>query len=203
MKNSFRRSHQWRPAAVAGSGTADVLRQIADNLMFVTRTVRVGGKTRDQLRRELELRGVKLNESGEELFANPAFTTAKESLLIECVELSVADLGFAAGATIEALSKKAAELGLALCPLEVGPHLRLQYLDQPEGFLGYPPSQHRAPPGSLTVASPALAEDHETPKGFYLRKISGVLWLRGYRSGPEHMWSPKDRLVFCRPGSRA
>ncbi len=168
--------------------------------MFVIRMVRIGGMSTGELRRELELRGVKVNQAGEELFANPAFTTAKESFSIECVELSVADLGYSTGVTFEALSQKAAELGLALCPLEVGPHLRLQYLDQPEGFLGHPPSEHRAPPGSLTIASPMLSEEYEIPKGFYLRKINGELWLRGYWSGPEHLWSPEDRLVFCRPG---
>jgi hypothetical protein len=45
--------------------------------------------------------------------------------------------------------------------------------------------------------SAALVEDDEFPKGFYLRRIDGVLWLRGYRSGPAHVWSPDDRLVFA------
>lgn len=165
--------------------------------MMVSRIVRIGGKSKSQLRHELELAGVKLNPAGEELFANAAFTTAAESFQVECVELSVNDLGFTTGVTFEALASIAAELGLALCPLEVGPHLRLQYLDQPEGFLGQPPSQHCAPPGSLTIASPPLNDEYETPKGFYLRKTCGELWLRGYWSGPEQLWSPADRLVFC------
>ena len=168
-----------------------------ESTMFVSRIVVVGGKSRDRLRQELELSGVKLNRSAEELFANPAFVPSQESFLLECVAHSVADLGLAAAATKEIIWNRAAELGLALCPLETGPYLRLQYLDQPEGFLGYPPSRHRAPPGSLTIASPPLSEDLEAPKGFYLRRIRGELWLRGYRSGPEHVWSPEDRLVFC------
>jgi hypothetical protein len=47
------------------------------------------------------------------------------------------------------------------------------------------------------VISTELTEDHDVPKGFYLRRIEGALWLRGYRSGPEHVWSPEDRIVFC------
>jgi hypothetical protein len=86
-----------------------------------------------------------------------------------------------------------------LCPLELGPHPRLQFLDQPEGHLGHPSSKHRAPHGSITVASRPLTEDYETPKGFYLRRIDGVLWLRGYCSAPDDIWNPEDRLVFCRP----
>jgi len=103
------------------------------------------------------------------------------------------------GHSIDQIHERAAQLGLLLCPLELGPHLRLQFLEQPEGSVGYPPSQHRAPPGSITVASPELVQDECTPKGFYLRHIEGILWLRGYRSGPEHLWSPEDRLVFCCP----
>jgi hypothetical protein len=34
--------------------------------------------------------------------------------------------------------------------------------------------------------------------GFYLRRIQGVLWLRGYRSALEHIWSADDRFVFRR-----
>jgi hypothetical protein len=166
--------------------------------VFASRFVQIGGKSRSELRRELELRGVKLNHYGEQIFANPAFTTSAESYVLECVEASVADLGHPGGATMEAIVRSASELGLALCPLEVGPHLRLQYLDQPEGLLGHPPSKHRVPPGSLTVASPALSEDHDEPKGFYLRRINSELWLRGYRAGPEHVWSAEGRLVFCR-----
>ena len=38
-----------------------------------------------------------------------------------------------------------AERKLAPCPPELGPHLRLQELDQPEGAAGHPPSSHRGP----------------------------------------------------------
>lgn len=120
---------------------------------------------------------------------------------IATVELTVANLGYAQGATIAQVHVRAAELGLALCPLELGPHLRLQYLDQPEGHLGHPPSKHRAPPGSITVASRQLTDDHDTLQGFYLRRIDGVLWLRGYRYASDDIWSPEDRLVFCLPPS--
>jgi len=165
---------------------------------FTTRTVLVGGKSKEQLRQELDLHGIRMNQAAEDLFANPAFKTSEQCRPLECVEASLAELGFASGATFAALSRRITELGLLLCPLETGPHLRLRYRDQPEGFAGNPPTKHRAPPGSLTIASAPLDELDATPKGFYLRKIDGELWLRGYWSGPDHIWAPDDRLVFHR-----
>jgi len=165
---------------------------------FTTRTVLVGGIGKEQLRRELDLNGIRMNQAAEDLFANPPFKTSEQCRPLECVEASIAELGFASGATFEALSCRIIELGLLLCPLETGPHLRLQYRDQPEGLFGNPPTKHRAPPGSLTIASAPLDELEATPKGFYLRKIEGELWLRGYWSGPDHIWPPDDRLFFLR-----
>lgn len=49
----------------------------------------------------------------------------------------------------------------------------------------------------LTVASRPLTDD-DIPHGFSLRRIQGGLWLRGCRSGPEHVGGPEDRFVFCR-----
>jgi hypothetical protein len=161
--------------------------------------VRVGGLTKGELLAALDSKGIQLNEIGRTLFAHDKFTTSPTISILRTVERAVADLGFAVGATIDQMHERAAQLGLSLCPLELGPHLRLQFLDQPEGSVGYPPSQHRAPPGSITIASPELAQDESIPKGFYLRRIEGILWLRGYRSGPEHLYSPEDRFVFCCP----
>ena len=165
------------------------------------RMVRIGGMSRAQLLRELQENGVQLNPAAEELFSDSRFVTSRTSHTVETIEVSVAELGYSQGATYAEITKGALGLGLSECPLELGPHLRLQFLDQPEGFLAHPPSQHRAPPGSVTVASRPLDEDDQTPKGFYLRRIRGALWLRAYRSGPEHIWSPEDRLVFLRPGN--
>jgi hypothetical protein len=169
----------------------------------IVRTVRVGGKSKPELLAELQRNGIQLNDYARNLFAHNGFTTSPVASTIATVELAVRNLGYSQGATMVQLHERAADLGLRLCPLELGPYLRLLLLDQPEGHLGHPPSRHQAPPGSITVASRQLSDDHDTPKGFYLRRIDGVLWLRGYRSAPDDIWSPEDRLVFCRPASAA
>jgi hypothetical protein len=167
------------------------------NCPATTRIVSVGGLTKSELIEELQRNAVSMNESAEKLFASEHFTLSGARYDVTTVELTVGDLGFPQGATIAEIYASAAALGLGLCPLELGPHLRLQYLDQPEGYWGQPLRQHQAPSGSITVASEPLTDDDNVPKGFYLRRIKGELWLRGYRSGPEHVWEPDDHFVFC------
>jgi len=167
----------------------------------VRRLIRIGGASKPELLSQLEQAGVRLNEAAQELFADDRFTTSAVASLIEIAELSVAGLGFSSGASSAQIVERAGAMGLSLCPLELGPHFRLQYTDQPEGFLGKPPSEHRAPPGSVTVATAPLGEDDDTPKGFYLRRIEGALWLRGYRSWAGHVWSPEDVFAFSSVGS--
>ena len=167
------------------------------NCSTITRTVSVGGLTKSELIEELHRNAISMNESAERLFASDYFTTSDTRYSVTTVELTVRGLGFPRGATIDEICTRAAALGLGLCPLELGPHLRLQYLDQPEGYWGQPARQHQAPSGSITVASEKLTEDDDFPKGFYLRRIKGELWLRGYRCEPEHVWEADDHFIFC------
>ncbi len=166
---------------------------------FDSRLVYVGGANAEQLYAQLRGAGVELNESALTLLSSDRFMTSEARRTSMSVELSVRNLGYTQGAAMSELQDKAVALGLCLPPIEFGPHLRLQYLDQPEGYCGHPITAHRAPPGSITIASAPLSEDDEFPKGFYLRLIQGTLWLRGYRSGPEHVYDPDDRLIFCLP----
>jgi hypothetical protein len=157
----------------------------------------VGGLTKSELLQELQKNAISMNEAAESLLASEHFTISGTRYVVTTVELTVRDLGCPQGATIAEISARAAALGLGLCPLELGPHLRLQYLDQEEGYWGQPIRHHQAPSGAITVASETLTEDDTVPKGFYLRRIKGELWLRGYRSGPEHVWEPDDHFIFC------
>ena len=153
-----------------------------------------------ELMEALRAHHVQLNQAAEILFEDGRFVPMREGMVIEIAFVSVGDLGFQDGATYEQLNKRAREIGLAESPLDLGPHLRLQFLHQPEVPGGSLASQHRAPPGSITVASAPLDESEETPKGFYLRRVDGALWLRGYRAPAEHVWSPEDVFVFSRSG---
>lgn len=163
----------------------------------VLRTVEVGGFTKLQLIQKMRQYSILMNEYGERLFADDTFTTSDIKYCLQTVELTVGALGFLDGATTAQIFRKASELGLELCPLELGPYLRLEYLDQPEGYSGTPLQRHKAPSGSITIASEILSEDDDFPKGFYLRVINGELWLRGYRADHLHVWDPDDHFIFC------
>ena len=160
----------------------------------IKRTIEVGGLTNSQLIQELKQHSILMNELGERLLSDDRFTTSKTKYSLNIVELTVRDLAFPDGASLPQIYKRAGELGLELCPLELGPHLRLQYLDQPEGNNLL--QQHQAPSGSITIASPIISEDDNFPKGFYLRNIHGKLWLRGYTADHLHVWNPDDQFIF-------
>ena len=167
---------------------------------LLPRSVRVGGMEKRNMLTALRERRVQLNQAAEALFEDDRFAPLGEYQIIEIEAVSVGSLGLEAGATYGEVTARAFELGLFECPLELGPQLRLQFSNQQEGPAGYPVTRKegRAPQGSITVASAPLDDSDDTPKGFYLRRVEGVDWLRGYWSWPGHIWSPEEVLVFSR-----
>jgi hypothetical protein len=162
----------------------------------ITRAIEIGGLTKSQLIQKLQQHAISMNKYGERLLSASEFTASETAYELKTVELTVRDLGFPNGATLPQIFRRANELGLDLCPLEAGPYIRLDYLEQAEGIQGNR-SQHQAPTGSITIASEIVREDDAFPKGFYLRKIDGVLWLRGYIADDLHVWNPDDHFIFC------
>lgn len=162
----------------------------------VIRTIEFGGLTKFQIIQKLKRHSILVNEYGERLLSNDKFTTSEIKYNLKTVELIIRNLGFPNGATLPQIFRRAKELGLGLCPLEAGPYIRLAYLEQSEGSTG-DHSQQQAPFGSITIASEIVSEDDDFPKGFYLRKINGALWLRGYLADDLHVWNPDDHFIFC------
>ncbi|MBO1741067.1 hypothetical protein [Leifsonia sp. TF02-11] len=157
-------------------------------------SVRVGGLTRAELRTALNAGGVLLNAHAETLLEHAVFDT-REPETIRIVVRDVGDLGFAEGATLPDVYAAAQSHGLALCPPDTGPYLRLAWTSQPNApdtVL----SAGRSPAGSLKVASAPLSDDVEYPKGFYLRVVDHQQWLRGYRCDDEYVYEPGDRFAF-------
>lgn len=148
-------------------------------------TVEVGGLTKAALLREFRQHEISLNDYGKRLFEDASWAPSNSARRLETVELTARRMGFPEGATTAQLFQRAVDTGLSLCPLELGPFLRLQYLDQPERFW-------------ITIASRKLSEDPGFPNGFYLRRLADGLWLRGYIASDDHVWDAEDHFVFCR-----
>lgn len=164
----------------------------------ITKTIEFGGLTKWQLIQKLQEHSISMNQYGEKLLSDDKFTTSETKSCLKIVQLAVRDFGFPDGATLPQLIKQANELGLDLCPLEIGPYLRLEYLDHQEGNSGDSLQQNQAPSGSITIASEIVSDDDDFPKGFYLRRIDGVLWLRGYLADDLHVWNPDDQFIFSK-----
>ena len=158
-------------------------------------SVVVGGSSREELLAQLSSRGIQLNENARTLLAHRCFEV-RESERLDVLQHSLAQLGLTGGGTLPEIFAAVRAEGLAPLPADVGPYLRLALLDQeqaPDSVL----SAGRAPTGAVHVLSPPLSADHEYPKGFYLRVVDGVTWLRGYRCDDEYVW-PADSVLALR-----
>lgn len=94
-------------------------------------TIEIGGKSPQQLEVELNKAGVRTGSDAKSMINSPDFTTFQTSQIIETVRLRVQDLSFSEKhPTIDQIYRRAKELGLELCPAEIGPHLGLKYANQ-------------------------------------------------------------------------
>lgn len=162
------------------------------------RQLLVGCDEPSSLRVRLAQAQVQLNTVAEQLFADPRFTTPPQPEPFTLEAVSVGALGHAEGATFDAITCSAAARGLAPCPLVLAPWLRLMWLAQPAAPTVEAAGRHRAPAGACTVTSLPPPDEPDLPWGFYLRRIDGAAWLRGYRCWSGHVWAPEDWLVFQR-----
>ncbi len=159
--------------------------------------ITIGGLSRDELTHRLRDGGVQVNAHAETLLADDVFDAADPATTLRVVTRTVADLGLHDGAPLSRVIEAVRENGFELCPATTGPYLRLLLTQR--SVQGAVQKQGRAPSGSLTVLSRPLRDDDEYPKGFYLRVVDGVSWLRGYRCDDQHRWAPHDVLVLRAP----
>ena len=132
--------------------------------------------------KEIMAKGVKFYGSAEELLKKTPFS--KENMEYDLVSFSVESLGFPNGATTKEIYDKAKSVGLDICPAEVGPLLRLNYLDQPSGeYLG--------------IAMDSIELSDGGRRVFRVDCGDGELNLRTYWGDPSSRWYG-GRLVFLR-----
>src|SRR5216683_1472564 len=163
-------------------------REVVDVSNFKTwKTIRLGlYKTADAYRKAMTDAGMNVFSWTQRILWHVA--TATEETDADLVVLSVAELGFKEGATYSGICARALELGLELCPAEVGPALRLAYKDQPLGEW-------------LIIAMEAITDSADG--GLLVFRVGhgnrGRLWWLGANPGhPHYFWTSEDRFVFVR-----
>jgi len=149
----------------------------------VWKTIKLGTglKTADDFRRALYDGEFNITGCADDILENPAFTVATEEIEVDLVKVTVAELGLKKGARRDQVYERVKEIGLNLCPPEVGPQLRLQYLDQPNEEL-------------VLIGIEPIADSDGDLNVFNVTR--GGLWLRLASSGgnpgsvcfPEHQW---------------
>lgn len=150
-------------------------------------SMEIGGKTEEELEKEIKEK-FKLFSIAESMMRNPDFVTEKHPEKIDIVRLKVRDLGFTKNPTTDELYKRAEELGLELCPAEVGPHLRLKYKE----IFKRIQSMYE----NLFIAMKQIADSGGNPFVFNVRRYDYGEWLYGDWAGPADRWNLDDEFVF-------
>ena len=125
-------------------GDEGVRRFLADELVVrpvqpelkVFKTIKLGTpslKTAYDFRKAIKYGGMKISDWAYNILGKPQFTVATEEMEVDLAQVTVGDLGFKKGARYDQICDRAKKLGLEPCPPEVGPQLRRQYTDQPNG----------------------------------------------------------------------
>ncbi len=153
----------------------------------VWKTITLGShKDLKALKAALKSAKCKVSDYANDLLGKPAFTLASEQTEVDLVVRSVKELGFEGNATYAQICAKAVELGLELCPAEVGPALRLAYNDQPRDEW-------------LRIAMEAITDSDGDRSFFSVGHGNDELWLGWNFGNPVFVWDPDYRFVFVLP----
>ncbi|MDO8429894.1 MAG: hypothetical protein Q7S73_00830 [bacterium] len=144
-----------------------------------------GLKTADDFRRALKAGGYQIGRWANDILGQPVFKAAQKETEVELVKVSVVELGFRNGATWQEIYQRAKELGLELCPNEVGPQLRLQYKDQPNGEW-------------LLIAMEPITDSVGCLRVFVVEHGAYGRWLLSYYAYPEGVWHSYGQWLFVR-----
>jgi len=111
---------------------------------------------------------------------------SQTEIQLDLVAVTVGELGFKDGARRDVFYVRAIDLGLELCPAEVGPALRLLHKNQPHGEW-------------LRVGMEPLTDPEDYPDVFGVAYAYDERWLYSIYGGAEYVCDAGSRWVFVRP----
>ncbi len=178
------------PAASPLYVAAEQTRTIATALETpIWKTIKVGGyENPDVIRDAINSAPchMTIGDDADEILGRPAFPFIKKQIEIDLIVVSVAELGLGPDASLKDIYARAIAHGFDLCPAEVGPVLRLNYLDQPLGEF-------------LRLAMQPVARYDGELVDFSVGNGGVGLLLVGVDGRPNATLSGAARLVFVRP----
>ncbi len=159
-----------------------------------TMPILIGGVSKDDLIVQLGTATREISGYAKSMMNHKLFTTLAEPEMITLIDLCPADLGFTENPTTTELfdvkrltAWSEANLDghvLDLCPAETGPHLAIQYKDQPKGEV-------------LWIAMERIPDSVGHPYVFAVeRNDDGRLWLYDGWTSPDGRWGLDYRVVF-------
>lgn len=159
--------------------------------------LRVGGATAPELQGKLDklcrraTGEINISDSAQdklkEIYQTPEFVRFTQNPeIIRTVRLKVRDLGFTTNPTTDQIYARVQELGLELCPDEVGPYQRLKDVDQPMDTW-------------YSIAMKQFAGRDGSPHVFNLAHDVDGLYLRSYWADPTRKWNLDSGFMFRLP----
>ena len=138
-------------------------------------------------REALAVAKIKIGNAADEILGRPAFPYVRGNKDVQLTVVSAAELGVESESALADVYNRARQLGLVLCPPEVGPQLRLDYRDQPLGK-------------SLTIAMEPITTHSGDRTILSLANFHSGLALLGSDGRSEYMVPRYVRFVFAIPG---
>ena len=157
----------------------------------------IGTKSREELIKELEDREKSDNpkdkiymwDDTRNMITSPDFKVVNKPEKITLIKLKVKDLGLNISPTTDELYSRAKELGLELCPPEIGPHLRLNYQ---EVFKREQPKNEYLRIGMKPIIGSG------SPGVFIVYHNNGGEWrLSNFWAKQEKVWDLEGEFVFA------
>ncbi len=144
-----------------------------------------GIKNAAGFRKSLRAGGYQIRDWANDILGKQTFSVSDTQRAVELILVTPRELGFPHGGGRSDVYKRAQEIGLELCPPEVGPQLRLQYTDQPMNewiFIGMEP----------------IADSRGDPSLFYVQRTDYCGWLGAHTGRPDSVLYGGVLCVFLR-----
>lgn len=179
-----------------------VAQKVSVSKFPIWKTVTVGTyKTVEELKATLKIHSINYFGMAQELIESPSFSLVKTPVQIDLINISAAELGFLEPTTIKDVWNRAFEVGLSLCPQEVGAQLLLQHgNDTTENGLAYE--------YPLAIATQPISTPRDKQGIFNIGHTEGGSLILGNQGTcieqPPEGFScvstvvPEDRFIFMR-----